>query len=100
VRDYFDKIEQEAKLLTDNEQYKDATSRKKFRRRKFDESNENEIILNGRDAFRTNFHNVICDTVNSELLRRSDVYSNILSLLKLYLFRTCQKMKRNYAFLC
>jgi hypothetical protein len=68
VRDDFDKIEQEAKLLTDNEQYKDATSRKKCRKRKFDETNENEIILNGRDAFRTNVYNVICDTINSELL--------------------------------
>jgi hypothetical protein len=30
VRNDFDKIEQQAKLLIDNEQYKDATSRKKM----------------------------------------------------------------------
>jgi hypothetical protein len=88
VRNDFDKIEQEAKLLTDNEQYKDATSRKKCRKQNFDGSNENEIFLNGRDAFRTNVHIVICDTINSELLRRSDFYSNTLCPFKAYLSRT------------
>jgi hypothetical protein len=78
----FDKIEQEAKLLTDNEQYEDATSRKKCRKQNFDGSNENEILLNGTNAFRTNFHIVICDNINWELLGRSDVYSNTLSPFK------------------
>ena len=77
IRDGFDAVESEAKLLVVNgADY--VTTRKRQRKRQADESSEVEVQFSPRDAYRTKTFFVICDKLLTELRSRQSKYHTLM----------------------
>lgn len=84
IRNDFDTIERESKLLTDNTEFKEEKYRKRKRKSFFEENMENEVVLHGKEKFITETVYVIFDNLISELVRRLEVYENLVGMFDVF----------------
>lgn len=82
VRNNFQIIEQEANLLTVSSTYKQ--NRIKKRKIQFGESNANDVDLVGRENFRIETFNVICDKLITEISTRRTIYKDTLNNFQIF----------------
>ena len=76
IRDKFEDYEKKAKILVKDHSYSSETKRQPKRKRTAGES-ENDHIFSGKDQFRVKTYLVILDSLNTELIRRKKVYSEL-----------------------
>src|SRR5678815_6035111 len=76
IRNKFENFETKAKILVKDHSYSSETKRQPKRKRTAGES-ENDHIFSGKDQFRVKMYLVILDSLNTELIRRKKVYSEL-----------------------
>lgn len=75
-REMFDDYERKANEKTDA-QYSDETKRRHVRKRHHDDGDAEEIVLRGREKFKTETYLPILDRLCTELLRRMNAYNKV-----------------------
>lgn len=77
TRENFDYYEENAKKISINKKYKVDVSRKKYRKRQPDGSDEGDTALRGRDNFRINTFISILDAMKTQLETRYTAYNAV-----------------------
>jgi len=77
MRDRFDEINEKAKFIVIDEEYREVWKRKKRRRRFFDETDTPDIQLLPQDKLRVDTFISILDSLDVELNKRLSCYTYI-----------------------
>ncbi|CAH1111220.1 unnamed protein product [Psylliodes chrysocephalus] len=100
IRNRFDEIEIEAKTFfcegenISNISYKTDLQRAKQKQTFFDDTSESETILKGKERFRIEIFNVICDNITQDLSKRVECYKEITSVFRCF-FTSDEKYKKD-----
>ena len=76
IRNKFEDFETKAKILVKHHSYSSEAKRQPKRKRLSGESEE-DYTFSGKDQFRVKTYLVILDSLNTELIRRKKVYSEL-----------------------
>ena len=77
LKSEFDRFEESGKQLIGNGTYKEDITRKRKKKRQFDESLSEEVERSGRERFRTEVFMRIIDQLNTALVYRTTAYSDV-----------------------
>ena len=83
---YFYQMEKEAIELSGSIEYSTEKNRIRKRKIQFDETSDNDIILRGKELFKVETFYLICDTLHSEIKRRSVVYDQVLQNFLIFVY--------------
>lgn len=108
IRNKFSEIELEAKTLfcegedISNISYTYKTDLQRAKKRKifFDETCESETILKGKERFRIEVFNVICDNITADLSKRVACYKEVTSAFRCFFTLDEEEAKTSINILC